>query len=77
MGKVSPPSRTLILKLTEMGYGVRKIYNKCRQPNWTYSGVQKTVEKIKKTGTIDRIEGRMVGKRKSKLVGQLSQVWFI
>jgi len=40
-----------------MGYGARKIYNKFRQPNWTYSGVQKTVEKIKKTGTIDRIEG--------------------
>lgn len=57
MGKISPPSRHLILKLYNRGYGAKRIFKEFNQENWTYSGIQKLVEKIKNTGSIERIRG--------------------
>lgn len=57
MGKISPKSRAFVLKLVNNGYGAKRIYKTFNQPNWTYSGIRKLVEKIHKTGSSDRIVG--------------------
>lgn len=57
MGKISPASRCFVLKLVENGYSAKKIFDDFRQDNWRYGGIKSLVQKIRKTGGIQRTVG--------------------
>uniref|UniRef100_A0A915K6W9 Uncharacterized protein n=1 Tax=Romanomermis culicivorax TaxID=13658 RepID=A0A915K6W9_ROMCU len=44
-----------VLKLVNSVYGPKHIFNNFHEPNRTYSEIRALVEKIHKTGSIDRV----------------------